>query len=77
MGVFSASEHIFNETAMQAGTKVGMATNGTMAGVFMNGMIDWSSVGWHEGWEQMYGTSASSFVSRMFGCQCHQWLGAV
>ena len=22
---------------------------------------DWSSVGWHEGWEQTYDTSASSF----------------
>ena len=31
---------------------------GTMVGV---GTDDWSSVGWHEGWEQTYDTSASSF----------------
>ena len=31
------------------GTMVGIVTNGTMAGVLMSG---WSSVGWHEGWEE-------------------------
>ena len=34
-------------------------TNGTMAGDEWNN--DWSSVGWNEGWEQTYDTSASSF----------------
>ena len=24
---------------------------------------DWSSVGWHEGWEKAYDNSASSFVA--------------
>ena len=43
------------------GTMVGMVTNGTMAGVFDEWNDDWSSVGWHEGWEQTYDTSASSF----------------
>ena len=32
---------------------------------------DCSSVGWHEGWEQTYDTSANS--CRRFGSQCHQW----
>ena len=39
----------------------GIVTNGTVAGVLMNGNDDWSSVGWHEGWERTYDTSASSF----------------
>ena len=43
------------------GTMVGFVTNGTMAGVFDEWKDDWSSVGWHEGWEQTYDTSASSF----------------
>ena len=40
---------------------VGMVTNGTMAGVFDVWNNDWSSVGWHDCWEQTYGISASSF----------------
>ena len=40
---------------------VGIVTNGTMAGVFDEWNDDWSSVGWREGWEQTYDTSASSF----------------
>ena len=33
-----------------------------MAGVTMNELNDdWSSVGWHEGWEQTHGNSACSF----------------
>ena len=36
--------------------------NGTMAGVcFDEGIDDWSSVRWHEGWEETYDTSACSF----------------
>ena len=40
---------------------VGTVKNGTMAGVFDEWNDDWSCVGWHEGWEQTYDTSASSF----------------
>ena len=43
------------------GTMVGIVTNGTKAGVFDEWNDDWSSVGWHEGREQTYDTSASSF----------------
>ena len=39
----------------------GVLTNGTMTGVFDEWNDDWSSVGWHEGWEQTCDTSASSF----------------
>ena len=38
-----------------------MVTNEMMAGVLMKWNDDWSSVGWHEGWEQTYDTSACSF----------------
>ena len=43
------------------GTMFGTVTNGTVAGVFDEKNDDWSSVEWHEGWEQTYDTSASSF----------------
>ena len=36
-------------------------TNGTMAGVLMNGMMTGVLLGWHGGAEQTYDTSASSF----------------
>ena len=42
------------------GTMVGIVANGMMAGVDAWN-DDWSSVGWHEGWEQTNDTSASSF----------------
>ena len=62
------------------GTMVGMVTNGTMAGVFDEWNDDWSSVGWHEGWEQTYDTSASPFslgsldVSATIGPKRFEWV---
>ena len=34
---------------------------GTIVGMVTNGNDGWSCVEWHEGWEQSYNTSASSF----------------
>ena len=40
--------------------------SGTMAGVLDEWNDDWSSVGWHEGWEQTCDTSVSSFSHGSF-----------